>query len=164
MITPSGASLAMDAEGNQLLAFRRCAERELDLLDPAEALRLALVVADYGAEVLLVHNSWRLHWELPGGMIDPGETARRAAEREFAEESGQVAPELRFVAVVTFRLVPDGRIEYGAVFQGHLPTRIDVEDFTPTDEIGGLRWWDLKEELPDSADLDLWIAQLAFRR
>ncbi|MGD9961311.1 NUDIX hydrolase [Nocardioides sp.] len=164
MITPPGASLAMDAEGNQLLAFRRCAERELAPLEAKGSLRMAVVVAEYGAEVLLVHNSWRLHWELPGGERHVDEPPRRAAERAFATKSGLAVPELDFVAVVTFRLVPDDRVEHAAIYRVSLGARADVNAFVPTDEVGGLRWWDLKEELPDSADLDLWIAQHALKR
>ncbi|CUR54539.1 putative hydrolase [metagenome] len=164
MINPSGASLAMDAEGNQVLALRRCAERELDLLEPRSALARSLVVATYGGEVLLVHNSWRLHWELPGGLLGPGESARHAAERAFFEETGLGSPALEFLAVVTFELVPDRRREYAAAFLAPLDRRPEVGAFLPNEEIGGLRWWDLKEELPDSADLDLWIAEHALGR
>jgi ADP-ribose pyrophosphatase YjhB (NUDIX family) len=164
MINPSGASQAMDAEGNQVLALRRCAERELDLLEPGSALTQSLVVATYGGAVLLVHNSWRLHWELPGGRLDPGETARHAAGRGFFEQTALLTPSLEFLAVVTFELVPDARREYAAVFVAPLDRRVEVGAFVPNEEIGGLRWWDLKEELPDSADLDLWIAAHALGR
>jgi len=161
MIEPKGASLAMDAEGNQLLAFRTCDEDELERLDPVTLLPQAIVVAERAGQVLLVHDSWRLHWELPGGRLEPGETARVAASREFVVKTGLPAPELEFAGVVTFRFRPDNRLEYGAVYRAHLTSSVDVDAFTLTDEIGALRWWDLVEELPDSADLDLRIAQLA---
>ena len=61
---------------------------------------------------------------------------------------------------MTFRLKPDDRLEYGAVFRGRLPGPFDLEAFEANEEIQALRWWDLVKELPDSADLDLWIAQL----
>ncbi len=161
MINPPGASLAMDAAGNQLLVFRRCAETELGQLDPSVPLRLAIVVADHDGQVLLVHNEWRLHWELPGGPLQLGESARDGAAREFVGETGLPEPELEFAGVVTFLLTPDRRLEYGAVFRAPLGATVDVDAFLLTDEIGALRWWDLVEELPDSADLDLRIAQLA---
>ncbi len=160
MIEPANASLAVDAEGNRLLAFRKCAEDELAHLDPEVPMPLVLVVAEYDGQVLLAMNSWRLAWELPGGRLGPSETARAAAAREFVEGTGLPAPELEFVAVVTFRLKPDDRLEYGAVYRGRLLGPVDLDVFEASDEIQELRWWDLVEELPDSADLDLWIAQL----
>lgn len=37
---------------------------------------------------LMVYNPKREGWEMPGGKIEPGETAEEAARREFIEESG----------------------------------------------------------------------------
>ena len=160
MIEPANASLAVDAEGNRLLAFRKCAEAELAHLDPTGPMPLALVVAEHDGQVLLAMNSWRLAWQLPGGRPDVGETPRAAAVRQFVEKTGLPAPELEFVAVVTFRLKPDDRLEYGAVYRGRLLGPVDLEAFEANEEIEELRWWDLVEELPDSADLGLLIAQL----
>ncbi len=160
MIEPANSSLAVDAEGNRLLAFRKCAEDELTQLGSGGPTPFALVVAEYDGQVLLAMNSWRLAWELPGGRLRVGETARAAAVREFVEETGLPAPELDFVAVATFRLKPDDRLEYAAVYRGRLLGPVDLDVFKANDEIEELRWWDLVEELPDSADLGLRIAQL----
>jgi 8-oxo-dGTP pyrophosphatase MutT (NUDIX family) len=48
----------------------------------------SLIVVRFGNPVLMLFNGWRRQWELPGGMRDPGETARQAAVRELAEETG----------------------------------------------------------------------------
>src|SRR5947208_16633806 len=51
----------------------------------------AAVIALRGDEVLLVRRGReprRGDWSLPGGSIEPGETARQAAAREALEETG----------------------------------------------------------------------------
>ena len=64
------------------------APRAHDLLPAAFA-----AVRNAAGEVLLVRRIDDGNWELPGGRIEVGETARQAVIREVAEESG-VAIEL----------------------------------------------------------------------
>ncbi len=81
------------------------------------------VVRDAGGRLLLVrraHEPSRGLWSLPGGRVEPGETAERAAAREVFEETGL-------------------RVEVGALL-----CRVDVgpyaiEDFAATVTGGTLR-------------------------
>ena len=50
--------------------------------------RFAVLIAKTPDGVVLVFNRWRHVWELPGGLIDAGESARDCAAREFREEAG----------------------------------------------------------------------------
>lgn len=52
---------------------------------------------DLGKEAALEHDPNEGTWEFPGGKIDPGETPRAAAVREFREEVGQDLPPGVFV-------------------------------------------------------------------
>lgn len=75
--------------------------------------RFAVIIARSPAGVVLVSSRYRKVWELPGGLIDPGETARQAAERELTEEAGCTAANTRWLGVVE---VNDGAAHFGAVF------------------------------------------------
>ncbi|WP_237153205.1 NUDIX domain-containing protein [Oryzibacter oryziterrae] len=79
-------------------------ERVLKFLQPAvhQAQSLALrllkgttlgvrVAVTDGSRILLVRHSYVPGWYLPGGAVDPGETAAEAAVRELDEEAG-IAP------------------------------------------------------------------------
>ena len=85
------------------------APRADDLLPAAFA-----AVRNVAGEVLLVRRIDDGNWELPGGRIEVGETARQAVVREVAEESG-ISIELTALSGVysdpTHVLVdPDGSI------------------------------------------------------
>lgn len=43
---------------------------------------------DPAGRVLLLETSYKTDWELPGGIIEPGESPRAGAEREILEELG----------------------------------------------------------------------------
>jgi 8-oxo-dGTP diphosphatase len=117
---------------------------------------VALVVARHEGCTLLVFNRWRKQWELPGGMIDPDETPRQAAIREFVEETGQPAPKVAYGGVATFRLMPDRRLEYAAVYVAELPGRAP---FVANNEVEQLEWWDGRE-MSNLALLDITICRL----
>jgi 8-oxo-dGTP pyrophosphatase MutT (NUDIX family) len=110
----------------------------------------------------MVFDRYRQSWELPGGLIEEGESPRQAAVRELLEESGQVpgAP-LRFVGYASFTLAPDRRTEYAALFAGHC---VGLRDFQANEEIAAIRWWDLLEGLPGRVQpLDTYLAELTRR-
>jgi 8-oxo-dGTP pyrophosphatase MutT (NUDIX family) len=80
----------------------------------------SLIVVRFGDPVLMVFDGWRQQWELPGGEREPGETARQAAERELAEETGIGVVDLDFVAVVEWDLRRPSRREYAAIYRTDL--------------------------------------------
>jgi 8-oxo-dGTP pyrophosphatase MutT (NUDIX family) len=59
--------------------------------------RAAAAVMEPDGRVWAIRPRGRMHWTLPGGHLDPGETAARAAERETREEAGVKARAVRFL-------------------------------------------------------------------
>ncbi len=117
-------AMAMDEAGNELTAFHRVAEQAVFSDAPTP---LALVAAWHRLahldRLLLVFNRYRQCWELPGGLIDPGETPRQAAVRELREESGLRAEDLTFAGYARFVLGAERRVEYAAVYALRVPAR-----------------------------------------
>ena len=116
---------------------RFIAFHELPESDPPRALApaFAVVMARAPTGVVLVFNRYRKVWELPGGMIDPGESARDCAHRELVEEAECAAGALDWLGIVE---VDDGRRHCGAVFAGDVaavPTRVSNA------EIDGIVLW-----------------------
>jgi len=91
----------------------------------------ALVIARAAAGVVLVLNSVRKVWELPGGFIDAGESPRSAAIRELAEEAGCVARDTRWLGLVE---VDDSRPLFGALLYCEVDD--SPAEFTSTETLG----------------------------
>ncbi|RIV32429.1 NUDIX hydrolase [Micromonospora radicis] len=58
----------------------------------------ALFLNDEG-HVLLVRPSYKKHWDIPGGYVEPGESPRAACIREVGEELGLKLPLGRMLVV-----------------------------------------------------------------
>jgi 8-oxo-dGTP diphosphatase len=99
-----------------------------------EKLAFAVIVARHPEGILLVFNKFRRVWELPGGLIDPGEGARDTATRELREEAGCDARDVAWLGIIE---VKDERTFFGGVFA----CDVDVVEFVENEEIGGLAYW-----------------------
>jgi 8-oxo-dGTP pyrophosphatase MutT (NUDIX family) len=58
----------------------------------ARALSCGVIVRRRAGELLLCHATGRDYWDLPKGVLDPGETPIEAALRELREEAGLDLP------------------------------------------------------------------------
>jgi 8-oxo-dGTP diphosphatase len=79
-----------DRAGNVLVDFRFVAEEELGRLAGQVAVPASLVVATHADAVLMVFDSRRKQWELPGGMREAGENPREGMSPLDAEIARRV--------------------------------------------------------------------------
>jgi 8-oxo-dGTP diphosphatase len=86
-------------------------------------------------KVLVVHRPAYDDWSLPKGKLEPGESHRRAAEREVLEETGyecEVGDELEQVRYRDHKDRPK-RVRYWAM-------EAVAGGFEPNDEVDEVRW------------------------
>ena len=84
-----------------------------------------IVIGDEG--VLLVRQTYRKGWYLPGGGVKPGERPEDAARRELREEVGIMPVSLRFLGLYTS--VNHGMSDHVALFAAGAFTQEDVQSW-----------------------------------
>lgn len=153
---------ARDKDGNVLVDVCFAAESDLDRWQRRLPMPASLVVVRFDGSVLMVFSNWRRQWELPGGMREPGETARQAAVRELAEETGIHSVELDFVAVAEVDLCRPPRREYTALYRTdlrHAPQLVVNEEAT------AFLWWDPQSALTEQMNpIDAEMARRTLQR
>jgi thiamine-phosphate pyrophosphorylase len=103
----------------------------------------AAIVCFRGEEVLLVQRGRepnRGRWSFPGGKVEPGETARAAAERETTEETGLRVRALEVVDVYDALFPP-----YHYCVADYLGVCLDDREPVPGDDVMAARWVPLAE-------------------
>ena len=111
----------------------------------------AVVVRDRDGRVLTVRKTGTSMFMLPGGKHEPGESARDAAARELAEETGLHADRLDLLG----EYVTDTANEPGLVLESTvyvLPGAV-TGPVEPAGEIAQLRWIETTERGDDIAPL-----------
>ena len=106
------------------------------------------VIARHHGDTLFVFNAWRKGWELPAGLIDPGETPYDAALRELKEESAQVASSLTFAGMCLLRLSRGG-LELGTIYTAEIDS---PQPFVTNEEISQIMFWDFVQPVAEYVD------------
>lgn len=117
--------ICKDNDGNIFISIEDINEM---LLSENPLLTHCLAVVKIGHDYLLGWNKWRNRYEIFGGCIEKGESARECIIRECYEELGIQDVNMTFLGAMKFLLQPDyfskdERIEYGGLYGIALPGR-----------------------------------------
>ncbi|KAF1677586.1 NUDIX domain-containing protein [Bacillus mexicanus] len=96
-----------------------------------------VIVLNENQRILLVKRKDVPLWDLPGGMVDPGETAEAAAVREVAEETGYSASLSAKIGVYQRPKFQDEQ----HMFSGYITGGQAIENGIET---AGLKWFSPK--------------------
>ena len=115
--------ICKDQKGNILISVDDMSEETLSK-DPSFTHCLAVVKV--GGEYLLGRNKWRNRFEIFGGCVEKGETARECIARECNEELGFDVSDITYLGAMKLLLKTDyfskeDRIELGGLYGVTLP-------------------------------------------
>jgi ADP-ribose pyrophosphatase YjhB (NUDIX family) len=119
-----------------------------DLQDPASRVPcVGAVVRDGQGRLLLVQRAQppgRGLWSVPGGRVEPGETAPEAVVREVAEETGLPVHVTGLVGVVE-RAAPGGGIYVIEDYLARLAPGVDPASLRAGDDASAAAWVPVEE-------------------
>jgi 8-oxo-dGTP diphosphatase len=84
---------------------------------------------DPTGRVLLVHPTYKDHWDIPGGYVEPGESPLQACLREVREELG-ISPPIGQLLIVDWAPAEDEGDKLLFIFDGGVLTYADMSPAT----------------------------------
>ncbi|MCB8921020.1 MAG: NUDIX hydrolase [Ardenticatenaceae bacterium] len=104
---------------------------------------------DEQERLLILQPTYKQVWEIPGGVIELGESPREACYREVEEELGLARPPERLLCVDYLHNSADKTEAVGFVFLGGRLTAVDIAQIRlPADELASYRFLPVADALP----------------
>jgi 8-oxo-dGTP pyrophosphatase MutT (NUDIX family) len=135
-----------DSRGGSLVSFDRLDSASPQDQESSSGFVCSLIAVEWAQQVLFGYNVTRQQWELPGGAIEANESAREAAFRELAEETGIQADRASLIARADFMFEGDATRYPAAVFAVAL---VSTPTLVENEELNSFRWWDPTGEMWD---------------
>ncbi|PRX47568.1 ADP-ribose pyrophosphatase YjhB (NUDIX family) [Prauserella shujinwangii] len=110
---------------------------------PKHSVSVAGIVIDNQDRVLVIRRRDNGHWEMPGGVLELGESFEDGVRREVAEETGMTVEVERLTGV--YKNITRGIV--ALVFR----CRPGEQPIHPTDEAREVRWM-TRDEITDAMD------------
>lgn len=135
----------MTSESPLRLRCRRCGARLSSVNDhacdeyiktlPRKRVAAGVLLRDENNRIVLIEPSYKETWEIPGGVVEAGESPWLAAERELKEELGLVRRNMPALVVDHVPVAPDGMPEGLLwIFDGGLLSDTERAELRGTDE------------------------------
>ena len=151
--------ICKDKDGNIFISLEDIDE---DVLSVNHMLTHCLAVVKVGTDYLFGWNKYRGRYEIFGGCIEQGESAKDCIVRECREELGIQNEEIKYLGAMRFLMKPDyfsanERIELGGLYGIFLPdTDIDTlrQNIKDTEEITKLALYSRIRGIEPIAEID----------
>lgn len=101
---------------------------------PQKRMGAGVLFFNENGELLIIKNTYKDYWSIPGGVVDKDESPREAAIREVKEEVNLDTPDLRLLCIDYYRnpLSPKGEslqfLFYGGILKEKQIKAIKLQD------------------------------------
>ncbi|WP_105616464.1 NUDIX domain-containing protein [Vallitalea okinawensis] len=142
--------------GYNLVRFIMLAEEDILENNNYTPLTGSLIVVKYKDKYMIGFNRYRKQWEIPGGAIEIGETARECVIRELEEETSQKIDEVEFIGLAKIFDNNKKKIKYQALFYKEIDK---IAPFQENAEMKEIMLWNLKDDIGRFDEVDKYIMQ-----